>query len=114
MQDAGFQITLEEGGYNPRYSVRFTHEGEPLITFSKKYDDPFNPQQDFVALMTCSQADGDCPYIPGAAARITIAYEDPKAYDGTPQEAQGYAARTHQVGREMLYCFSQIKILPRP
>ncbi len=113
MQDAGFRIVKIGGFENPQYAVQFSNEIQPLIAFSKKYNDPFNPQQDFVALMTCSQADGDCPFIPGAAARITIPYDDPKAFDGTPQEAMGYAERSHQIGREILYCFSQIQLVPK-
>jgi arsenate reductase len=33
--------------------------------------------------MTCSQADGGCPFIAGAEKRIPITYEDPKAFDNT-------------------------------
>jgi arsenate reductase len=34
--------------------------------FSKTYDDSFNPQSAFAAILTCSQADGACPFIAGA------------------------------------------------
>lgn len=109
MEDAGFRIVKIKGGRNPQYAVHFSDEVPPVMAFSKKYDDPLNPSQDFIALMTCSQADGDCPFIAGAAARIAIPYDDPKAFDGTPHEASGYAARAQQIGQEMLYCLSQIK-----
>jgi arsenate reductase len=49
--------------------------------FSKKYDDEFNPKSEFAAIMTCSQADGGCPFIAGAEKRIPITYEDP--FDNT-------------------------------
>jgi hypothetical protein len=31
--------------------------------FSKTYDDSFNPQSAFAAILTCSQADGACPLL---------------------------------------------------
>jgi arsenate reductase len=33
---------------------------------SKTYDDSFNPQSAFAAILTCSQADGACPFIASA------------------------------------------------
>jgi hypothetical protein len=34
-----------------------------IIGFSKTYDDSFNPQSAFAAILTCSQADGACPLL---------------------------------------------------
>jgi arsenate reductase len=58
--------------------------------------------------MTCSQADGGCPYC-WRWKRIPITYEDPKAFDNTPQQAEKYQERSLQIATEMLYVFSQIK-----
>jgi arsenate reductase len=55
--------------------------------------------------MTCSQADG--PFC--SQKRIPITYEDPKAFDNTPQQAEKYQERSLQIATEMLYVFSQIK-----
>ena len=70
--------------------------------FSKVYDDPFNPKENFAAVMTCSHADENCPFIQGAK-RISITYEDPKIADGTPEETQRYNERVRQIGVEMFY-----------
>jgi hypothetical protein len=59
--------------------------------------------------MTCSQADQNCPVVSGATVRVAIPYDDPKEFDGTPQETAKYAERVHQIGREILYAFSLIK-----
>jgi arsenate reductase (thioredoxin) len=109
MQDAGFEITKTKEGENPVYEVRFAEKANPVITFSKKYDDPFNHNKDFAAIMTCSHADENCPLVLGASARIALTYDDPKEFDGTPQEAAKYAERVHQIGREILYAFSRVK-----
>ncbi|NUN09747.1 MAG: protein-tyrosine-phosphatase [Ignavibacteriaceae bacterium] len=109
MTELGFKIEKEEDSANPVYRVYYSESAEPILCFSKKYDDPFNPHSDFAAIMTCSDADDNCPYIPGAAARFPVRYEDPKKYDDTEQENSKYRERCEQIGAEMLYAFSLIK-----
>ena len=59
--------------------------------------------------MTCSHADENCPFIPGTEKRISVTYEDPKAFDGTAEEAEKYDERSLQIASEMHYVFSNIK-----
>lgn len=108
LKRAGFEITAGEGS-NPKYSVSFSEDTDPMICFSKTFDDPINPQSDFAAVMTCSEADADCPLVPGASARIKLFYEDPKVSDGTPEEAKTYDERCAEIASEMNYVFSIIK-----
>jgi len=105
---AGFVVD-DPGGENPRYEVRFSEATAPVHCFSKVYDDPANPQKDFAAVMTCSQADAACPVVHGAALRVPITYEDPKAADGSPEEPAVYDERCRQIGREMLYLMSRVR-----
>ncbi len=109
MQEAGFAITMTKAGENPTYEVRFAENVSPVIAFSKKYDDPFNHNKDFAAIMTCSHADENCPLVLGASARIALTYNDPKEFDGTPLEAAKYTERVHEIGREILFAFSQVR-----
>jgi arsenate reductase (thioredoxin) len=108
MQNIGFAITKTKEGDNPVYEVLYAENAEPVITFSKKYDDPFNHNQDFAAIMTCSHADSNCPMVLGATKRIALTYNDPKEFDGTPQESAKYAERVNEIGREILYAFSKV------
>lgn len=108
MQEAGFSITKTKDGENPMYEVSFAAGIAPVIAFSKKYDDPFNHNKDFAAIMTCSHADENCPLVLGASGRVALTYNDPKEFDGTPLEAAKYAERVHEIGREILFAFSQI------
>ena len=55
---------------NPVYAIKYSDNSLPIVGFSKKYDSPFNPVSAFVAIMTCSQADGGCPFIAGAEKSI--------------------------------------------
>lgn len=109
MQKAGFTIKTLNEGENPLYAVSFAGGVPGIEAFSKKYDDPLNPQQDFAAIMTCSGADNNCPFIPGASLRIPIPYDDPKAFDDTVQEEVKYDERCHQIAREMFFMVSKVK-----
>ena len=102
----GFELSSGEGK-NPKVTVRFSPVAEPVEAFSKKYTDPPNPEKDFVVVMTCSQADGSCPFVVGALSRVAIPYEDPKVADGTPEEAARYDERASQIGRDMAWVFRQ-------
>ena len=59
-------------------------------------------------MMTCSHADENCPLVIGAAARISITYDDPKEFDGTAEEEVKYQERVHEIGREILYAFANV------
>ncbi|AOC96987.1 Protein ArsC [Flavobacterium anhuiense] len=107
--DLGFKIKTLSEDTNPIYSIKYSANELPVIGFSKTYDDDFNPESGFVAIMTCSQADGGCPFIAGAEKRIPITFEDPKISDGTHQQKETYLKRSLQIGTEMFYVFSQIK-----
>lgn len=105
---AGFKIE-NPGGENPHYQVAYGEGAPPLECFSKVYDDPFNPKENFAAIMTCSDADENCPVISGAEMRLALTYEDPKAADDTPEEAQRYDERVRQIGREIFYAMRLVK-----
>ncbi len=109
LRTSGFKIQTLSTGSNPVYAVKYSENQHPVIAFSKTYYDDFNPEDGFAAIMTCSQADGGCPFISGAEKRIAITYEDPKEFDNTPQQAEEYYERSRQIAEEMFYVFSQIK-----
>ena len=109
LEAAGFQIVKLAKVENPVYSIKYAENEHPLIGFSKTYDNAFNPKSEFAALMTCDHADENCPFISGCEQRIAVRYEDPKAFDNTPQQAEKYTERSNQIASEMIYVFSQIK-----
>ena len=104
---AGFTVE-EQDGENPHYKVFYDEQEEPLVCYSKTFDDEANPTKDFVAVMTCTDADQNCPVVPGTEFRITIPYDDPKKADDTSYEAQTYDERCRQIATEMYYMVSQI------
>ena len=109
--NTGFEVKIISEGDNPIYAIKYNTNDHPVIGFSKSYEDDFNPQSEFAAILTCSQADGGCPFIAGAEKRIPITFDDPKAFDNTPLQTEKYQERSIQIATEFLYVFSQIKSL---
>ncbi len=109
LTEQGFTIFKIADTNNPVYAIKYSDNALPIIGFSKKYDSLFNPVSAFAAIMTCSQADGGCPFIGGAEQRIPITFEDPKISDGTTEQTKVYSERSLQIAAEMFYVFSMIK-----
>lgn len=108
LQRAGFNVT-KEGADNPIYRIYFANDQAPIRAFSKLYDENINHQEGFAAVMTCSDADDQCPWIPGAGQRIALNYEDPKLYDGTDQEQARYDACNRQIATELFDAFQALQ-----
>jgi arsenate reductase (thioredoxin) len=104
----GFVIESNNHSKNPVNTVKYG-EGKFTTCFSKVYNHPVNPVEGFAAIMTCSDAEENCPFIPGVELRIGTTYEDPKAFDNTNLQDKKYDERSRQIAMESLYIFSQIK-----
>lgn len=116
LQAIGFDISAtgseaKRGGPktpNPIFRIGWG-QGLEMVEFSKHYADESNPHQDFAALMVCTEADEGCPVVQGASLRLSMPYQDPKAYDDCPFEAAKYAERRDDIGRLMLSVLCQVR-----
>ncbi len=105
----GFEILKLSENTNPVYAVKFAQDEQPIICFSKFYNDNFNPKSHFGAVVTCNSADENCPVVIGAEQRFPIKYDDPKAFDGTDLMDAKYAERSLEIGEEMFFVFGSVK-----
>ncbi len=105
----GVQVIQLSESDNPLYAFKYDDHAPPIIGFSKKYSHSFNPQSGFIALMTCGDANDNCPVVEGASSRVALTYVDPKASDGTDLQAETYASRSKEIATEMFYVFSRIE-----
>lgn len=103
LKTMGFQVDVLSETNNPVYGIKYGPNTHPIIGFSKTFDHSFNPKTDFGAIMTCSSADEGCPFVSGSDGRFPITFEDPKAFDGTPQQEEKYMERSLQIATELLY-----------
>ena len=109
LKAAGFQVEKITENENPRYQVNISEEDKNQdLLFSKVYSDEYNPQDNFIAVMVCTEADGGCPFVAGSVARISLPYQDPKYADGTSEEKEAYLYTLKEIGREMLYVAAQV------
>lgn len=109
LERIGFSFYLQRDGENPIYLLSFGQQKQ-IQCFSKKYDDKSNPSNHFAAVMTCSDADNNCPFIPGVELRIATTYDDPKIYDNTPFTSEKYDERCAEIGREMMYVMHLVRL----
>ena len=107
LQNQGFEAHRSSDSTNPLYEINYGGK-DNLLCFSKLFNDSTNPAQDFAAIMVCSDAETNCPFIPEAALRISTTYDDPKEFDGTPLEEEKYLERANQIALECLYVFSNV------
>lgn len=108
LQKVGFKVTSDaQEKENPVYTIKPAEDSQ-IIAFSKLCNDLEVVKTPFAALMTCSNAEQNCPFIPEAEIRIPVKYEDPKAFDDTEKEEQMYGERCKQIAEEMFYVFSKI------
>jgi arsenate reductase len=108
LKRVGFNVKPINIEKNTTYHVFHDDNETPSVCFSKTYDDAKNPQKEFAAIMTCSDAEENCPFIPGVELRIGTTYDDPKAFDNTPQQDSKYDERCKQIALETLYVFSKL------
>ena len=108
LENSGFRIIKQSEDINPIYNIKYSENTPPVIGFSKKLDSDFNPSSEFAAIMTCSQADEDCPFVKGAEKRIPIPFEDPKVFDNSQYQKKKYNEKSIQIATELFYVFSQI------
>ncbi len=104
----GFSLETEDQSTNPVYQVRDDLGKVTGEASSRVFGSPPNPASGYIAVLTCSSADAQCPVIAGCTDRIVLPYDDPKQFDGTMDEAAAYTERCRQIGREMLYTFARI------
>ncbi|MEO1032223.1 MAG: protein-tyrosine-phosphatase [Bacteroidota bacterium] len=111
LETSGFKIEKLSDTSNPVYAIKYSEVKHPIIGFSKPFDAAFNPSSEFAAIMTCDSANEACPFVPGSEQRIPLTYEDPKAFDNTPRQAEMYLERSLQIATELNYVFSNLKTL---
>ena len=103
----GFFVTSVNSS-NSIYKVAYNNEVQPLIVYSKIFDDQINKTNKFAAVMNCTNADENCPYIPKSEKRISIQYKDPKIFDNTPLETKKYEECSLKIASELFYVFRKV------
>ncbi|WP_226390464.1 protein-tyrosine-phosphatase [Penaeicola halotolerans] len=110
MRSLGYEITQLDQTENPIYQVKYSADSAPLLCYSKVFSEAVPNDTNFAAVMTCDHADDNCPFIPEATIRVPLRYLDPKVSDGTAEARDTYINRALEIGSEIMYIFSRIKV----
>lgn len=109
LERTGFSVYSNNEEENPHYQIKWNKDGTILELFSKRYDDP-TTLSPVIALMTCSDADRNCPIIPTAKYRIPLTYKDPKISDGKDDQQEHYDRRSFQIASELNFLYKTLRI----
>ena len=108
LKHIGFEIKCEDlSAANPLYQVYY-NDTDFIACYSKANTADSIPQTDFIAVMTCSDSDDNCPLVPGAKKRFSTTYDDPKEFDDSENPVPYYVERSLQSASEILYTFQQL------
>lgn len=110
-RQAGFEVEQTDESENPIYTIGVSASGIPLRAWSKVYNEDGNPTTNYIAVMTCTHADENCPIAHGAADRVSLPFTDPKESDDTPEEAATYDLRLQEIGAQMFHLMSKVRRL---
>lgn len=94
---------------NTKYLIKWNEKMEPLVGFSKKYEHKSNPQDQFCAIIVCSNANKKSPIVFGSEFKISIPFSDPQSFNDTDVEDLIYDSRVKQIGREMLFVLGEVR-----
>jgi arsenate reductase len=109
LRNTGFIIEVNnKNKENPLYTVSFSERMDPILCYSKKYDNSFDAGQMYVAVLNCPQAEATCPYIPPPVEKIALSYDDPAKYDSEQNALEAYKIACRQVATEMLWVMKKI------
>ena len=110
IQSVGFQIEQLNNFENPKYQIQLSEfDNDKTLYYSKIYDESYNPQANYIAILVCNSAAETCPNVTGAKHRFVLPYNDPKTFDETNLEKKAYIDTVNEIGREVLFMMNQIK-----
>ncbi len=96
----GFKITHNKNSY------LLQHLNINMNLYSKILSDI--KINNFISIMTCSEAEASCPIDLRSKSNLKLLYEDPKIYDNTKNEQKKYDSTCLKIAYELNYIFKNI------
>lgn len=104
----GFLVSSENKNKTLHYLISAGNNISPIKVYSKLFNESINKSIPYAAIMTCSDANKNCPFIPGAEKRISLPFEDPKEFDDTSKETKKYKECSLIIASEIFYVFNGV------
>lgn len=83
LTNTGFDLKVEGNKENSIHRIIFDQPENAAICYPKLVDDKVYPTENFGTIITCNDADKNCPVVLGSELRVSLPYNDPKSSDGT-------------------------------
>ena len=109
LEEQGFSCVKDGNEVNPVYHIS-AGENELVSLYSKLFHES-GSNKPKAAIMVCSHADDNCPFVPEAIARISLPFDDPKEFDNSELEAPKYMERSREIAASLHILLSNLKKL---
>tara|TARA_B100001758_G_scaffold60411_1_gene50141 strand:+ start:897 stop:1508 length:612 start_codon:yes stop_codon:yes gene_type:complete len=104
LESFGFRVQREKSNKTNFYFS----DNLCIECFSKTFLHNSLPNNQIISLMTCDDADKNCPFIAGSLSRISLPYNDPKIYDDSSECTVEYKNTSNHIAQEIFYIFSKV------
>ena len=81
------------------------------VLFSKKYDNEYNAQENYHAVMVCDSANESCPVVHGSKQRHSLMFVDPKKSDAEPNQSYVYDKTLALIATELAFVARRVREL---
>lgn len=81
------------------------------VLFSKKYDNEYNAQENYHAVMVCDSANESCPIVHGSKKRHSLMFVDPKKSDGELNQSHVYDNTLALIASELAFVARRVREL---
>lgn len=110
LKKLGYKIVQKTSDNNPVFELWINENHSPILLYSKNFEYITSQLPSFAAVMVCSEAETNCPYVPGAEKKFLLPYNDPKIFDDTDNAVEEYLKVAKQIREEMECVFSNISV----
>ncbi len=109
LKRAGLEVKKNNEREKIFYLIKSSKDDSGLRCFSKKYNSDYNPNKNFISIITCSEADKECPVVKGADKKIFIPYKDPRFSEGSVLKKRIYDQCCFNIAQEMFFIMKNVK-----
>lgn len=110
----GFKVLPIQAYNQQAYKIfieNLEKEDTTPVLFSKKYDNEYNAQENYHAVMVCDSANESCPIVHGSKKRHSLMFVDPKKSDGELNQSHVYDNTLALIASELAFVARRVREL---
>ena len=110
----GFKVLPIQAYNQQAYKIfieNLEKEDTTPVLFSKKYNNEYNAQENYHAVMVCDSANESCPIVHGSKKRHSLMFVDPKKSDGELNQSHVYDNTLALIASELAFVARRVREL---